>query len=260
MREMAMDLTSPRMVRWDDLPWEAVTDSLSRRIVTGANVMAAHIHLKKGSIVPLHSHEAEQLSFTFSGALKFIIEGETFVVGPGHLLVIPSWIKHEAVALEDTHEMDVFSPIRHDWLNKTDSYFKNPPTQPVDFANPATGGNPARLVPWHEVPVEAISDKIDRAYVSGERATFCDFTLRKGSIVASHQHPSEQVTWVRSGHLRLTVGGQQFDVTGGSVLTIPPNVPHSAVAAEDCKVIDLFSPRRDDWTAKDDHYLRQGNT
>lgn len=254
-----MELTSPRLVRWDDLPWESVTDLISRRIITGDKVMAAHIRLTKGSVVPLHSHEAEQLSFTFSGALKFIIAGETIVVGPGQLLVIPPWVKHEAVALEDTLEMDVFSPIRYDWLTKTDSYFKNPPTQPADLSNPATGGNPARLITWADQPVEAISDLIDRTYLSGANATFCDFTLRKGAVVPTHQHDSEQLTWIRSGHLRFTIADETFDVAAGTMITIPSNLPHSAVAIEDCKAFDLFSPRRDDWIAKNDAYLRQGN-
>ena len=254
-----MDRSSARLFRWDDLPPEAVTALLSRKVISGEHVMAAHIELKKGCVVPLHSHEAEQLSFTFSGGLKFIINGETIVVGPGQLLLIPPWVKHEAVALEDTHEMDVFSPIRYDWLEGTDSYFRNAATQPVDLSNPATGANPARLVPWHEVPVEKISPFVDRAFVSGENTTFCDFTLRKNAVVPTHHHLSEQVTWVRSGHLQLTVAGELFDVRAGSVLRIPSNVPHSAFAVDDSKVIDMFGPRRDDWINKADDYLRQGN-
>ncbi len=254
-----MDRTSPRLFRWDEIPDEKVTELLSRKIVTGERVMAAHIRLKKGCVVPLHSHEAEQLSLTFSGSLKFIIDGETIVAGPGQLLMIPSWVPHEAVALEDTYEMDIFSPIRYDWLERTDSYFTNPPTRAADFSNPASGANPATLVEWGTVPVEKLSDLIDRAYVSGDRATLCDFLLRKGAVVPTHHHESEQVSWVRSGHLRLTVGDQTFDVTGGAVLRIPSQIPHSAVAVEDSKVIDIFSPRREDWIAKTDHYLRQGN-
>ncbi|MBM4186021.1 MAG: cupin domain-containing protein [Gemmatimonadetes bacterium] len=254
-----METTSPRLVRWDDLPWEMVTDMLSRRIVTGEKVMAAHIHLKKGCVVPRHSHEAEQFSYTFSGALKFVIAGETFVARPGQLLIIPAWEPHEAVALEDTHEMDVFSPIRYDWLSKTDSYFKGPATQPADLNNPATSANPARLVNWSEQPVERISEQIDRVYQSGANITFCDFTLRKGAVVPAHHHESEQLTWVRGGRLRFTIADETVDVAAGTTILIPSNVPHSAVALEDTKAIDLFSPRREDWIAKTDHYLRQGN-
>lgn len=254
-----MDLATPRVFRWDDLAPEPVTDLISRKIVTGEKVMAAHIWLKKGAVVPLHSHEAEQLSYTFSGALKFIIDGETFVAGPGEILVIPSRVPHEAVALEDTYEMDVFSPIRHDWLAKTDSYFKDQPTQPAGLDKPASMGNPAKLHRWDEVTVEAVTEHIDRAYLSGERTTFCDFSLLKGAIVPTHQHEAEQLTWVRSGHLRLTVNGEGHDLPAGSIIRIPSNLPHSATALEDSKVVDVFSPRRDDWIAQRDSYLRQGN-
>jgi quercetin dioxygenase-like cupin family protein len=254
-----LDLATPRLFRWDQTPVEQVTQQLTRQVITGERVMVAHIRLEKGCVVPQHAHEAEQLSFTFSGSLKFVINGETIVVGPGQLLVIPSWVKHEAVALEDTYEMDVFSPIRVDWLERTDSYFSNPPTQAADFSNPASAANPARLVTWSEVPVERLSGLIDRAYVSGERTTFCDFLLREGAVVPAHQHDNEQITWVRSGHLRLTVGGQTFEVTEGSVLRIPSQISHSAEAVAESRVIDLFSPRREDWIAKDDQYLRQGS-
>jgi len=254
-----LDLISPRLFRWDETPEEQVIERLTRQVITGERVMVALIRLKKGCVVPLHSHEAEQLSCTFSGALKFIIAGETIVAGPGQLLMIPSWVPHEAVALEDTYEMDVFSPIRYDWLERTDAYFNNQPTQKPDFTNPATGANPAKLIQWKDVPVEKITDSIDRTYVSGERITLCDFLLRQGAVVPAHQHESEQVTWVRSGHLRLTVGQETFEVKAGSVLRIPSQFPHSAVAVEESRVYDLFSPRRDDWAAKTDHYLRQGN-
>jgi len=238
---------------------EAVTDQLSRKIVTGEKVMAGHIWLARGCVVPLHSHEAEQYSYIFSGALKFIIEGQTIVVEPGQVLVIPSWVKHEAVALEATFEMDVFTPIRTDWLDRTASYFKQAPTQAPTFTNPATETNPARVYRWDQVPVDAMTPSIDRAYLSGERATLASFTLRRGAVVPTHQHESEQLTWVREGHLQLTVAGQVFEVPAGSVLRIPSNVPHSAVAIDTTTAMDLFSPRREDWISQQDQYLRAGH-
>lgn len=254
-----MDLGTTRLFRWTDIPTEAVTEMISRQVITGEQVMAGHIRLKKGCVVPYHKHEAEQHSLVFSGALKFIINGQSMVVGPGQMLVIPSWVAHEAVALEDTYEMDVFSPIRHDWLNRSDSYFTNQPTQPAGFLNPATGDNPARLVQWSEVPKEPLTPLIDRTFVSGERATVCNFLLRQGAIVPTHQHKSEQLTWVRRGHLRLTVAGQPFEVTAGSVIRIPSDAPHMAEAIEETEATDLFGPRREDWATGSDQYLRQGN-
>lgn len=254
-----MDLTTPRLFRWDAIPTEDVTPLLSRKVITGDKVMIAQIWLKKGCVVPLHSHEAEQLSTTFQGGLKFIINGETQVAGPGSTLVIPSWVKHEAVALEDTYELDAFSPIRHDWLNRTDGYFSNTPTQPADFSNPASASNPARLVSWDETETETISPAIDRRYLSGERVTMGDFLLRAGSVVPTHQHDSEQISWVRTGRVILTVGDERFEVVAGSVLRIPSGLPHSAATVEEAQVYDFFSPIRADWVAKTDHYLRQGS-
>lgn len=113
-------------VKWDELPWEPVTDLISRRLVTSERMMLAQVLLKKGAVVPRHSHENEQLTYILEGALRFRI-GENLerelVVRAGEVLVIPSHVPHEAEALEDTLDVDVFCPPRQDWLDGTDSYF-----------------------------------------------------------------------------------------------------------------------------------------
>jgi len=119
-----MPLTGVRTYHWDDIPHERVTDTITRKIVTGEREMMAQVFLKKGALVPRHDHESEQLTYIVTGGLKFDIGGEEIVVGPGDVLCIPSRVPHEAVALDDTVEFDVFSPIRHDWLDKTDDYFR----------------------------------------------------------------------------------------------------------------------------------------
>jgi quercetin dioxygenase-like cupin family protein len=113
--------------RWDDMPKETVTPLLDRRLILGNRMMLAHIYLKKGCIVPLHSHDNEQLTYVLQGALRFSIgseTGETIVIGPGEVLVIPSNVPHKAEALEDTLDVDVFCPPRQDWLDKTDDYLR----------------------------------------------------------------------------------------------------------------------------------------
>ena len=112
--------------RWNDVPRERVTDEINRRVITGERMMLAHVYLKKGSVVPRHSHENEQLTYILEGALRFKIgpEGsEVIVVRAGEVLVIPSNVPHEAEALEDTLDVDVFNPPRQDWLDGTDHYF-----------------------------------------------------------------------------------------------------------------------------------------
>ena len=112
-----------RLPRWDEIALEKVTEMLSRKIVTGEREMIAQIYLKRGCLVPMHSHESEQMTYILQGALKFLIGGEEIIVREGELLHIPQWVEHQATALEDTFELDVFSPIRQDWLDHTDDYF-----------------------------------------------------------------------------------------------------------------------------------------
>ncbi len=113
--------------RWEDMPKERVNDMLDRRLITGERMMLAHVYLKKGCIVPKHSHENEQLTYILQGALRFKLgddQNEMLVVNVGEVLHIPSNLPHEAEALEDTLDVDVFSPPRADWLNRTDSYLR----------------------------------------------------------------------------------------------------------------------------------------
>jgi quercetin dioxygenase-like cupin family protein len=113
--------------RWDELPKEAVNASLSRRLITGERVMLAHVYLKKGCVVPLHAHENEQFTYILDGALKFLVGADRrqeVVVRAGEVLHLPSHVPHEAHALEDTLDVDVFCPPREDWLNKTDAYLR----------------------------------------------------------------------------------------------------------------------------------------
>jgi quercetin dioxygenase-like cupin family protein len=113
------------MHRWDEIALEKVTEMISRKLVTGEREMLAQIYLKKGALVPLHKHESEQMSYVLQGALKFRIAGEEITVREGEVLHIPSWVEHQAEALEDTFELDFFSPIRQDWLDHTDDYFES---------------------------------------------------------------------------------------------------------------------------------------
>jgi len=118
--------TTVRHFRWEDIPRERVTDMLDRRLITGDSMMLAQVYLKKGCIVPKHSHHNEQITYILEGALRFWIgedQKEEVVVAAGEVLHIPSNVPHQAEALEDTLDVDIFSPPRQDWLDHTDSYF-----------------------------------------------------------------------------------------------------------------------------------------
>jgi quercetin dioxygenase-like cupin family protein len=114
-----------RLYRWDELALEKVTEMISRKIISGTREMIAQVYLKRGALVPTHAHESEQLTCVLQGALRFLVNGEEIIVREGEVLCIPSWVEHQAEALEDTFELDVFSPIRQDWLDKTDDYFSS---------------------------------------------------------------------------------------------------------------------------------------
>lgn len=124
----AGDREAFRLYRWDELPLEKVTEMVSRKIVSGSREMVAQHYMKKGALVPIHAHDSEQMTYVLQGGLRFLINGEEITVREGEVLHIPSWVPHQAEALEDTFEIDVFSPIRHDWLDGTDSYFNDVPT------------------------------------------------------------------------------------------------------------------------------------
>lgn len=126
-----MSVSAVRHESWVDIPRETVTDVIARRLFTGQRMMLAQVYLDKGAIVPWHSHENEQLTWVLEGSLRFWIgqEGSAdmkdVVVAAGDLLYIPSNVPHKAEALEDTLDVDVFSPPREDWLKHTDTYFQN---------------------------------------------------------------------------------------------------------------------------------------
>jgi unsaturated pyranuronate lyase len=109
------------------MPKETLSDTLARRLITGDQMMLAHVYLKKGCVVPKHSHHNEQLTYILEGALKFSLGengDEEVVVKAGEVLHIPSHLPHMAVAIEDTLDVDVFSPPRQDWIDKTDAYLR----------------------------------------------------------------------------------------------------------------------------------------
>lgn len=115
-----------RHVRWDDMEVEPVTDAIGRRLLTGDRMMIAQVLLERGAVVPMHSHDNEQITHIVEGALRFWIgdeEADPIDVRAGEVLHIPSNVPHKAEALADTIDVDIFSPPRQDWLDGTDTYF-----------------------------------------------------------------------------------------------------------------------------------------
>ena len=109
-------MTSARLHRWDEISLDKITEMVSQKIVTGEREMVAQVYLKRGTLIPMHAHDSEQMTYILQGALRFLVEGEEIIVREGEVLHIPSRIPHQAEALDDTFELDVFSPIRQDWV------------------------------------------------------------------------------------------------------------------------------------------------
>jgi quercetin dioxygenase-like cupin family protein len=117
-------LTALEKSSWKTIEIEQLNEKLSRQMISGENATISQLVLKKGAVVPRHSHVNEQYSWIISGALKFIFDDREILVGEGEVLVIPANVAHSAVALEDTVDVDIFAPRREDWIRKEDSYLR----------------------------------------------------------------------------------------------------------------------------------------
>ena len=119
--------TKAKLYAWDEMPLENMNPLLDRRVISGERMMIAQVLLKKGSVVPLHHHENEQITYIVSGTLRFLLgeeQDEEIMVRSGEVLVIPSNLPHSALALEDTIDVDIFCPPREDWLDGSDAYLR----------------------------------------------------------------------------------------------------------------------------------------
>lgn len=111
--------------QWTDIAEERLTPLLTRQMISSNRQTVAIVRLKKGCIVPQHSHEPEQITSILEGALEFEIDGQKIVLKKGETMIIPPNVPHAAVALEDTLDLDIFSPVRRDWINGTDDYLRS---------------------------------------------------------------------------------------------------------------------------------------
>ena len=117
--------TALKYIPWNQVEREKLNDLIDREMVVGEKIMMARVMMKKGAHVPRHYHHNEQVTYILEGALKFAIDGKEIVVKAGEVLCIPSNMPHEAWALEDTLDLDVFTPPREDWLSKSDVYLRH---------------------------------------------------------------------------------------------------------------------------------------
>ena len=106
------------VVGWDELDLEKVTELISRKLIAGDRQMLVQVYLKRGALVPLHAHESEQMTYVLDGMLKVRVAQEEVIVRDGEVVRIPSGVPHQTEALADTFELDLFSPVRSEWLEE----------------------------------------------------------------------------------------------------------------------------------------------
>jgi quercetin dioxygenase-like cupin family protein len=129
-KKAGTDKPGLKYLAWNAVELEDLNPLLQRQFVVGQEIMLARVLLKKGCIVPEHSHHNEQLTYILEGALKFWIDGKEIVVNAGEVLTIPPHMPHKAEALMDTVDLDVFNPPRADWIDKTDQYLRDAKPKP----------------------------------------------------------------------------------------------------------------------------------
>ena len=98
-----------------------------------------------------------------------------------------------------------------------------------------------------EIPEKELAKGIRGRYFHTNSTTIGFVDIDKGAILPAHSHMHEQTTQITEGQLEMTIGGITQILEPGVITLIPSNVVHSAKALTDCKVVDIFSPVREDY-------------
>jgi quercetin dioxygenase-like cupin family protein len=110
--------------RWGSIPAEQLNANVTRQVIHAANITVARIHLLQGAIVPEHRHPSEQITFLQQGKLRFTLDGEVCVLEAGEMLEIPPNVPHSVEVVEESVAVDVFAPVREDWIRGDDAYLR----------------------------------------------------------------------------------------------------------------------------------------
>lgn len=97
------------------------------------------------------------------------------------------------------------------------------------------------------LPAKQLQPGILAHLVHLERMTLSEAELADGAVLPTHQHPHEQCTYVLSGRLEFTLGADTRVLEPGMCALIPGHTPHGARALTACRVLDAFSPVREDY-------------
>jgi len=115
-----------------------------------------------------------------------------------------------------------------------------------EFLRPSSNQFPF-MIQLNDITAKEILPGFSGRFLHGEKHTLAFWDISKGSRLPEHQHVHEQITYIVEGELEMNIGGETFVFTAGTAHIIPSDTPHSAVALQDCKAIDSFSPAREDY-------------
>ena len=113
-----------KLHNWKQVNEEQLNPLATRQMIHGSTITIARLRTRKGSIVPTHSHVNEQITTMEQGAMLFVTPTEKIVVRAGESLVIPPNVPHSVESLEDCIAVDIFSPVREDWVRGDDAYLR----------------------------------------------------------------------------------------------------------------------------------------
>lgn len=97
------------------------------------------------------------------------------------------------------------------------------------------------------IPSKEIMPGLHGKLVHGKQLSWAFWTVEKGAVVPEHQHPHEQMMHVVEGEFEFTLDGLTKIYTAGDIVPIPSNIPHSGKAITPCRLMDVFSPAREDY-------------
>jgi quercetin dioxygenase-like cupin family protein len=113
-----------QLYEWNRIEKEQLSPTFARQVIHGETMTVARMYLSKGCAVPEHHHHNEQISMVEQGVVRFVVGGVEKTIKAGEVLRIPPHVPHSAEALEDSIAVDLFSPVREDWIRGDDAYLR----------------------------------------------------------------------------------------------------------------------------------------
>jgi quercetin dioxygenase-like cupin family protein len=109
---------------WTGIAEETLNPLARRKALHGKNITVARFRFDKGNQVASHHHGNDQITIVEKGAVRMVVGDEVLVLKAGDMVHVPPDVPHANEALEDTVIIEVFSPVREDWINGDDSYLR----------------------------------------------------------------------------------------------------------------------------------------